>query len=215
MSSSNIDALPYYDKQIDDPHFKAKAQALIEAEMRSTPKVEVDDPRLPPQTEIFSKSSGLRELLDNYNEHPIRGIDVSKYAPPQANPNESLDELKEIEKRGWIGEGHMALRNENVQILSTYGPNAWLVRNYQLSTQLTELQAAVTEMKERVTELNRARRVFQEDTGQHLSRLEGRWQDLVGATVQLEMACGAMEGEVEGLRIREERLQAEVKQLEG
>ena len=56
--------------------------------------------------------------------------------------------------------------------------------------------------------------MFQEDTGAHLTRLEGRWQDLVGSTVQLEVACTAMEGEVRALRRKEEELKREVQQLE-
>ena len=105
-------------------------------------------------------------------------------------------------------------RNENTAVLASYGPNAWLVRNYQLLSQYNELQSTLTELKERIIEVNRSRRVYQEDTGQHLTRLEGRWQDLVGATVQLEMACGAMEGEVRGLRRKEEELRKQVAELE-
>lgn len=105
-------------------------------------------------------------------------------------------------------------RLENTSLLSTYAPNAWLIRNFQLNSQLTELTSTLAELKEQVTEVNRSRRVFQEDTGQHLTRLEGRWQDLVGATVQLEMACKAMEGEVKGLRRKEEELRKEVTELE-
>lgn len=100
-------------------------------------------------------------------------------------------------------------------MLQTYGPNAWLVRNYQLNSQLTELQGTLKDMKEEVTEVNRARRVLQEDAGEHLTRLEDRWQNLVSSTVQLEMACTAMGGEVRGLRRREEELRAEVAELEG
>jgi pre-mRNA-splicing factor SPF27 len=105
-------------------------------------------------------------------------------------------------------------RNENAALLSTYAPNAYLIRNYQLSSQLTELQSTLAALKEQVTEVNRSRRVYQEDMGQHLGRLEGRWQDLVGGGVQLEMACLAMEGEVKGLRRREEELRKEVQVLE-
>lgn len=107
-----------------------------------------------------------------------------------------------------------SLRLDNINLQSTYGPNAWLVRNYQLNSQLTELQATLTGLKEEVTEVNRSRRVFQEETGSHLSKLETRWQRLVGSTVQLEMACMAMEGEVRGLRRKEGELRAEVEQLE-
>ena len=56
--------------------------------------------------------------------------------------------------------------------------------------------------------------MYQEETGTHLTRLEGRWQDLVGSTVQLEMACMAMEGEVKGLRRKEAQLKQEVAALE-
>jgi len=50
--------------------------------------------------------------------------------------------------------------------------------------------------------------------GKHLSRLEGRWGDLVGENVQLEMAILAMEGELVGLRRKEDELKEEVRQLE-
>lgn len=105
-------------------------------------------------------------------------------------------------------------RLENTNILSSYGPNAWLVRNYQLNSQLTELQSTLSTLKDKVTEVNRQRRVYQEDKGKHLSRLEGRWGDLVGENVQLEMAILAMEGELVGLRRKEEELKEEVRELE-
>lgn len=99
-------------------------------------------------------------------------------------------------------------------MLQTYGPNAWLVRNYQLNSQFTELQGTLTNLKEQVTEVNRARRVYQEEQGEHLGRLENRWGDLVSSSVQLEMACTAMSSEVAGLREREAELRAEVEALE-
>lgn len=56
MSSSNIDALPYYDKQVEDPALKAAAQALIEAELKGAKRVEDDDPRLPRDVAVFPVS---------------------------------------------------------------------------------------------------------------------------------------------------------------
>lgn len=52
-------------------------------------------------------------------------------------------------------------RNENLSLLSTYGPNAWLIRNYQLESQAKEVEAEVEVWKEKVVEVNRKRRVFQ------------------------------------------------------
>lgn len=179
------------------------------------------------------RSAHLAELLTDYPNKPIRGIDPSKYQPPIVETNATLEELEAAEKQGRIGEGYMGLRYlllvhfqktrlwlnslsrlENTSILSSYGPNAWLVRNYQLNSQLTELQATLATLKEQVTDINRTRRVFQEETGQHLSRLEGRWQDLVGSTVQLELACTAMEGEVKGLEAKKNILKDEITELE-
>ncbi|ODN95715.1 pre-mRNA-splicing factor SPF27 [Cryptococcus wingfieldii CBS 7118] len=211
----NIDALPYVDKQVEDPAVKAAAQALIEAELRQTPQIDDNDQRLPPNVDVFSKSKSLQELLANYPSAPLQGIDVTKYQPPTVREGATVEELKEAEEQGRTGEGHMGLRVENTSILSTYGPNAWLVRNYQLNAQLSELQGTLSGLKEQVTETNRTRRVFQEDAGLHLERLEGRWSDLVSSTTQLEMACNAMDGEVAALERRENQLKAEVAQLEG
>lgn len=179
------------------------------------------------------RSVHLAELLTDYPNKPIRGIDPSKYQPPIVETNATQEELEAAEKQGRIGEGYMGLRYlllvhfrktnlwlnslcrlENTSILSSYGHNAWLVRNYQLNSQLTELQATLATLKEQVTDINRTRRVFQEETGQHLSRLEGRWQDLVGSTVQLELACTAMEGEVKGLEAKKIILKDEITELE-
>lgn len=51
---------------------------------------------------------------------------------------------------------------------------------------------------------------LQESTGKHLSSLENRWQDLITATIQLEMASRAMELEVEVLKGKEARLEQEL-----
>ncbi|OXG78662.1 pre-mRNA-splicing factor SPF27 [Cryptococcus neoformans Gb118] len=215
MSSiSYLDALPYVDKQVEDPINKAAAQALVEAELRHTPQIAEDDHRLATSVDVFPRSVHLAELLTDYPNKPIRGIDPSKYQPPIVETNATQEELEAVEKQGRIGEGYMGLRLENTSILSSYGPNAWLVRNYQLNSQLTELQATLATLKEQVTDINRTRRVFQEETGQHLSRLEGRWQDLVGSTVQLELACTAMEGEVKGLEAKKIILKDEITELE-
>lgn len=99
-------------------------------------------------------------------------------------------------------------------MLSTYGPNAWLVRNYQLNSQLTELQSTLSNLKDQVTEVNRQRRVFQEDTGKHLTRLEDRWGNMVRDGAQLELATQLLEGEVKSLRWKEEDLRDEIRRLE-
>lgn len=55
----------------------------------------------------------MTELLDNYSTNPIRGIDASKYAPPNAEEGASVEDLIAAERQGRIGEGHMELRYVN------------------------------------------------------------------------------------------------------
>jgi len=75
-----------------------------------------------------------------------------------------------------------------------------------------EMETEVEQWKERVTEVNRSRRVFQEATGKHLQSLETRWQDLVTNTVQLEMANVALQGGVEALSRKAEALEKELEE---
>ena len=104
----------------------------------------------------------------------------------------------------------MDVRNTNVHLQSTYGPNSWLIRNYQLEGEAKEIEQEVAQWTERVTEVNRARRVYQEDKGRHLAALETRWQDLVTGTVQLELANVALQGEVDALARKAEALEKEL-----
>ncbi|WVQ64021.1 uncharacterized protein L199_002180 [Kwoniella botswanensis] len=213
-SSAYIDSLPYYDKHLDDPNLKSAAQALIDAELRRTPQINEDDERLPKSVDVFPKSQGLSELLNQYPTKPIRSIDPSKYQPPIIGDSASLEELENAEKQSKVAEGHMALRLENTSLLSTYAPNAWLVRNFQLNSQITELTSTLDQLKEQIVDVNRSRRVYQEEKGGQLGKLESKWQDLISSNVQLEMACKALESEVRGLRSKQEGLEKEVESLE-
>jgi pre-mRNA-splicing factor SPF27 len=109
---------------------------------------------------------------------------------------------------------HHHHRNNNINLLSTYGPNAHLIQNYALEAEATELESVVSTHQHQVTELNRARRIYQEKTGEHLTRLESRWQDLVGGVVQLEMAGVVLKGRVEDLRRKRDELKLEIEEIE-
>jgi len=63
-------------------------------------------------------------------------------------------------------------------------------------------------LKERVTEVNRSRKNFQTGLGERLTALERKWTDLISTVLQLELANGALEGEIEGLSAKEQELNA-------
>lgn len=128
----------------------------------------------------------------------------------QPGTNASPDEWQSAERKTRLALAHMDVRNTNVHLQSTYGPNSWLIRNYQLEGEAKEIEQEVAQWTERVTEVNRARRVYQEDKGRHLAALETRWQDLVTGTVQLELANVALQGEVDALARKAEALEKEL-----
>ncbi|KAJ9106396.1 hypothetical protein QFC21_001542 [Naganishia friedmannii] len=213
-----IDALPYVDKEIERlPGLKEAVLKEIQKEMKNTPKVGLDDSRLPPKAEIFSKSETLATLLDGYPSQTLvtqKAIDPSKWQVPQlqTNAGASDSDWRDAERKTRIGLAHMDVRNTNTSLLASYAPNAWLIRNYQMDGEAKEMEAEVEQWKERVTEVNRSRRVFQEATGKHLHSLETRWQDLVTNTVQLEMANVALQGEVEALSRKAEAMEKELEE---
>ncbi|KAJ9103610.1 hypothetical protein QFC20_004766 [Naganishia adeliensis] len=213
-----VDALPYVDREIEQlPGLKDAVAKEIQREMKTTPQVTQDDERLPPKAEIFSQSESLAHLLQGYPSQTLaaqKAIDPSKWQVPTLQPSTGVPDAEwtEAERKTRTALAHMDLRNVNAQLQGTYGPNAWLIRNYQLDGEAKEIEAEVEEWREKVTEVNRSRRVFQEATGKHLQALETRWQDLVTGTVQLEMANVALQGEVDALAQRAEALEKELEE---
>ncbi|GHJ88209.1 hypothetical protein NliqN6_4611 [Naganishia liquefaciens] len=211
-----IDALPYVDKEIEQlPGLKDAVLKEIQREMKSTPKVAADDARLPPKADIFSNSPNLSTLLQGYPSQTLtttKAVDPSQWQVPHIQPstNATPDEWTTAERKTRIALAHMDVRNTNAQLQATYAPNAWLIRNYQLEGEAKEIEHEVVQWTERVTEVNRARRVFQEDKGKHLAALETRWQDLVTGTVQLELANVALQGEVDALERKAAALEKEL-----
>jgi hypothetical protein len=51
----------------------------------------------------------LNELLKNYKNEPIRGIDPTRYNA-EVGDDAEMEALIEAERQGRINEGHMALR---------------------------------------------------------------------------------------------------------
>jgi hypothetical protein len=82
------------------------------------------------------------------------------------------------------------------------------VHNYLLEADATILEKKADQLKERVTEVNRSRKNFQTGLGERLTALERKWTDLISTVLQLELANGALEGEIEGLNAKEQELNA-------
>lgn len=80
------------------------------------------------------------------------------------------------------------------------------MQNYLLENTAKELDTALEQLKERTTEVNRARKQDQTRLGSQLTALETRWTELISNVLQIELANVALEAEINDLARKETEL---------
>lgn len=80
------------------------------------------------------------------------------------------------------------------------------MQNYLLENTAKELDTALEQLKERTTEVNRARKQEQTRLGAQLTALETRWTELISNVLQIELANVALEAEINDLSRKETEL---------
>jgi len=204
-----LDSLPYYDRDLElQPHLKDKVTALLPSSRGSVP---ADDPRLPPLPDLFSSHPLLRAELERASgSKPLSALDTSRYSLPAPSAGSSEEDwIKAIDNAKALLE-HQFNRQSNISLLQTYGANAWRVANYRTEAEAERLDRQLESLKEDVTRVNRERKVNHTALGRQLTSLETRWTELISNVLQIELANVALEAELDGLRRREEELQAQV-----
>ena len=88
----------------------------------------------------------------------------------------------------------------NLELLQKYGANAWRVHNYQLEADLKTIQRNTEQVRQQILEVNRERKQDQTQAAASLQSLENKWSDLISQNLQVEIACAALEAEVQELR---------------
>jgi len=124
LSLPPMDALPYYDTELDKDGMRAKVEREVAKEMKEGNAGRVSDDRLPPAVELFKDRPDLAELLQKAGEGvPINALDRSRYqlpAPAQgkdATPEEWAASLRNAE----IQLMHSETRLTNLELLKKYG----------------------------------------------------------------------------------------------
>ncbi|KAF9433447.1 hypothetical protein BGZ76_009438 [Entomortierella beljakovae] len=229
----SLDALPYVDKQIDEPGVRNIVEKLINSELKRTPK-----PRDPtsqfPDIELFKNNELLQQELDRVRRgKPMEPkLDLSRYQlePPTTtssddstsdpassttpSASEELPEgrvqwLKALDNANAQLE-HQNQRIMNLELVQKFGGNSWNIHNYQLEYDLSLLRKAVDEKRTEVTELNKLRKRDQLEAAESLQRLEAKWAEMVSSTLQVEVASSSLESELEQLRTYEAKLSQEL-----
>ncbi|KAI7852127.1 Pre-mRNA-splicing factor SPF27 [Circinella umbellata] len=211
-NDSDIDALPYVDREIDDP---ATVERLIDQELRRMRrKPGSDRSQLPMEVELFQNNDILKQEWDRVKKkEPLNALDYSRYeikAPEE-------DEADETEWKKAVDNSKAQLESQtdsmfNLELLAKFGPNAWRVHNYQLEGELKQLQQTTSEYRDAVLRINRERKADQTQAGGSLRTLENKWSDLISQNLQVDIASSALEQEVEELRRYRASLKAKAEQ---
>lgn len=95
----------------------------------------------------------------------------------------------------------------NLELLQKYGANAWRVHNYQLETDLANIKKNTEYLRDQILHINRERKNDQTQAAASLASLENKWSDLITQNLQVDIACAALESEVEELRRYKQSIQ--------
>ncbi|KAG2350643.1 breast carcinoma amplified sequence 2, partial [Suillus weaverae] len=201
-----FDSLPYYDNDLEqNPILKEK----VERELAREPKPpQTLHPRVPPPIELFKDQPGLAAELARVESHqPLVPLDTIRYQLPAPTSTPGTDEeWQQALKNAQSQLEHQRIRHTNLALLQTYGPNAWRIHNYLLEATAKQAEAALEELKQRTTDVNRERKNSQTRFGNQLTTLENKWTELISSILQIEMANVALDAEVDRLNKKEAEL---------
>ncbi|KAF9459460.1 Pre-mRNA-splicing factor SPF27 [Collybia nuda] len=201
-----FDSLPYYD---DDLQKYPSLKERVEQELARQPKPpSTVHPRVPPPYELFAKNPLLRAELERVESHqPFPSLDTLRYQLPAPTSTPATDEeWRDALQNARAQLEHQRIRQTNLTLLQTYGPNAWRIHNYLLEAMAKQTEKTLEDLKQLTVEINRDRKNTQDKFGKQLNTLETRWTELISSVLQIEMANVALDAEVERINKKEAEL---------
>ncbi|KAK7463859.1 hypothetical protein VKT23_005794 [Stygiomarasmius scandens] len=201
-----FDSLPYYDNDLEqDPTLREKVERELARHQKNPTTLH---PRVPPAYQLFTKNPLLQAEIERVETHqPFPPIDSIRFQLPAPTSTPGTDdEWKASLDNARAQLEHQRMRQTNVTLLQTYGPNAWRIHNYLLEAQAKQIEKALEDLKQLTVDVNRQRKNDQERLGTQLNMLETRWTELISSVLQIEMANVALDAEIDRLNKREAEL---------
>ncbi|TEB12115.1 breast carcinoma amplified sequence 2 [Coprinellus micaceus] len=203
-----LDSLPYFDDDLQKfPYLRQKVDQELARELKKMNQGELH-PKVPPPVELFTDHPLLKAELERARTNePLPALDTHRYQLPAPTSKPGSDE----EWQAALGNAraqlqHQKLRQSNLALLQTYGPNAHRINNYLLEETTKQVEKASEDLKQLTVEVNRERKNDQERLGKQLTSLETRWTELISSILQIEMANTALDVEIDRLNKREAEL---------
>jgi pre-mRNA-splicing factor SPF27 len=144
-------------------------------------------------SELFQK-----ELDRKADKAPmVGGIDLTRYEAPEKPTDDSESEIwRKTLREAYISSSYLSGRLTNLSLLEEFGKNAWLIGNSQLEEILRDLEKELSERKETVENVNKARKAAQEGSRAELIGLEEAWKQGVGKIIEVQLATDGVRREI-------------------
>ncbi|KAG1052861.1 hypothetical protein G6F43_005027 [Rhizopus delemar] len=198
-SDVDIDALPYVDRELDNENVKAEVERMIEQEMRRMKKMERSE--LPTTINLFEDNESLKQEFDRVQQKKIlNALDTERYELKGPSDEDDVEAWKAAVNNTKSQLESQAGSMFNLELLSKYGANAWRVHNYQLETYLEYIKNNTERVRNQILNINKERKMEQTQAAETLASLENKWSDLISQNLQVEIACAALEAEVNELK---------------
>ncbi|KAG0748974.1 hypothetical protein G6F57_002052 [Rhizopus arrhizus] len=198
-SDVDIDALPYVDRELDNENVKAEVERMIEQEMRRMKKMERSE--LPTTINLFEDNESLKQEFDRVQQKKVlNALDTERYELKGPSDEDDVEAWKAAVNNTKSQLESQAGSMFNLELLSKYGANAWRVHNYQLETYLEYIKNNTERVRNQILNTNKERKMEQTQAAETLASLENKWSDLISQNLQVEIACAALEAEVNELK---------------
>jgi len=126
----------------------------------------------------------------------LDGLDTTRYQLEVPNQDSDIKLWKDALKNAECQLEQQYLRLTNLELLQTYGANAWKKYNEYLENQHRRLSLLLDAVKKEIEELNSQRKSEQTACGATLRSLESKWKTLVYKNLDIEAACVDLEKEI-------------------
>lgn len=190
-------ALPYIDEYTDED--RRHAEELIEEELRRTGQFGAAHDPVPT---VFPSFAAPDSAIAHEYERIARGEPMKKLPPPPQGTNvpdpagqKPDDWMKAAHHLGALKEYQYA-RQENLELMSVYGGNAWLVYIKYLEDVYNRVMDDLNATKDCVKEVNNLRKTDQMEAKEKLDYLHAKWVAAVKKNENLAVACEELEKQI-------------------
>ncbi|KAJ8612495.1 hypothetical protein MRB53_037424 [Persea americana] len=132
-----------------------------------------------------------------------KGIDLSRYEEPTAPTTASIKAWRDSLRAAYASHEYLSQRSQNLQLLRTYGKDAWLIGNEAVEAEMKALEKEVEEARREFEQVEEERRQRQEGVKGEIEGLEETWRLGLGRAIEVEVAGEMLRREVLAERRRQ------------